>query len=154
MKHKKIFVVLGVLGLVLGSSIYSKEKSKQDNNLPDVDKEMLMFFEKNIDYKEIVTYSQDDINEDNREDLVVVYSQDDKKNHMVVVINDANKMYTTKPILAPKEDVIIEFKNIDDKNQKELVISGSKNGSVGYAIYRLKNKELLNLFGEGMEACC
>ena len=42
----------------------------------------------------------------------------------------------------------------DDKDEIELVLSGSKNGNVGYAIYRLENKKLVDLFGEGMNACC
>lgn len=154
MKHKKLVIGIGILALVIGSIIYSSEKSKQNINLPKVDKEMLAYFEENIEYKEIITYSQGDINEDGRENLVVVYNLNNKNNLMVIIINDKNNMHATKPILAPKEDVVIEFKNIDDKYQKELIISGSKNGSVGYAIYRLENDELINLFGEGMQACC
>ena len=84
---------------------------------------------------------------------MVVYKEDNN-NQMVVIINGKENMYMTAPIPAPKEDVVIEFKNIDDKEPIEVVISGSKNGNVGYGIYRLENKRLLNLFGEGMEACC
>lgn len=154
MKHKKIIIACGVIVLLVGSAIYSKEKSNQNTSLPYVDKVMLDFFKENIKYEEIITYSQDDINEDNKDDLVVVYRKDKKSNEMVVVINNGSEIYTTTPIIAPKEDVIIEFKNIDDKNQKELIISGSKNGSVGYAIYRLEDNLLINLFAEGMESCC
>ncbi|EPZ60013.1 hypothetical protein H477_0846 [[Clostridium] sordellii ATCC 9714] len=73
---------------------------------------------------------------------------------MVGIISDGDKVYMTKPILAPQEDVVIEFKNIDNKGQMELILSGSKNGNVGYAIYRLEKDKLIDLFGEGMNSCC
>ncbi|MDO7204722.1 Cys-Cys-COOH (seleno)protein SaoC [Paraclostridium bifermentans] len=73
---------------------------------------------------------------------------------MVGVISDNENVYMTEPIRAPIDDILIEFKDIDDKNEMELILSGSKNGNVGYAIYRLENKKLVDLFGEGMNACC
>ena len=73
---------------------------------------------------------------------------------MVGIISDESQMYMTKPILAPKEDVTIEFKNIDNKDKMELILSGSKNGNVGYAIYRLEGDKFTDLFGEGMNSCC
>ena len=148
-------IVVGIITLFLiGNLIYSKEKNKEVVDLPNVDEELLLFFQGNVDFEKIINYSQGDINEDNREDLVVVYKKDNNNNHMVVVINDKNNMYVTTPKPAPKEDVKIEFKNIDNKDNMEVIISGSKNGNVGYGVYRFENNELIDLFGEGMEACC
>ncbi len=36
----------------------------------------------------------------------------------------------------------------------EVIVSGSKNGNVGYAIYRLEGNEMIDLFGQDMESCC
>ena len=44
---------------------------------------------------------------------------------------------------------------IDDKDNIEFIISGSKNGNYGYAIYRLKEDlEIRDLFSEDMDNCC
>lgn len=153
MKGKKLGLIIGVVIFIIGGIIYSQDKDKEVEGLPSVDKSLLSYFEKNIKFEEIISYAEEDINNDKRNDLVVVYKEDNN-NQMVVIINGKENMYMTAPIPAPKEDVVIEFKNIDDKEPIEIVISGSKNGNVGYGIYRLENKRLLNLFGEGMEACC
>jgi hypothetical protein len=73
---------------------------------------------------------------------------------MVAVVNNKDKKYLTKPILAPKEDAVITFRDIDKKDEMEVMISGSKNGNLGYAIYRLQDDKFIDLFGEDMEACC
>lgn len=154
MKTKKLLVIIFMGIFIIGGIIYSQDKNKEIEGLPSVDKSLLSYFEENAKFEEIINYSEEDINEDKRKDLVVVYKKDSKSNEMVVIINEKNNVYMTDPTPAPKEDVVIEFKNIDDKEPIEVVISGSKNGNVGYGIYRLENKKLLNLFGEGMEACC
>lgn len=154
MKTKKIGVIIFIVVFIIGGIIYSKDKNKEIEGLPSVDESLLLYFEGNVIFEEIISYGEEDINEDKRKDLVVVYKKDNKSNEMVVIINEKDNIYMTDPTPAPKEDVVIEFKNIDDKVPLEVVISGSKNGNVGYGIYRLENKKLLNLFGEGMEACC
>ncbi|MEG0857872.1 MAG: Cys-Cys-COOH (seleno)protein SaoC [Terrisporobacter sp.] len=154
MKGKKLGLIAIIVIFIIGGIIYSQDKNKEIEGLPSVDKSLLSYFEKNAKFEEIISYGEEDINEDKRKDLVVVYKKDNKSNEMVVIINEKDNIYMTAPTPAPKEDVVIEFRNIDDKNPMEIVISGSKNGNVGYGIYRLENKKLLNLFGEKMEACC
>lgn len=34
------------------------------------------------------------------------------------------------------------------------MLTGEKDGEIGYAIYRMIDGALINLFGEGMEDCC
>lgn len=154
MKRKKILILLGVVVVFIGIGIYSAEKNKQSKDLPQVNESYLDYFKKNAKYENIITYTQKDINNDKVEDLLVVYKKNDKYNEMVGIISDESQMYMTKPILAPKEDVTIEFKNIDNKDEMELILSGSKNGNVGYAIYRLEGDKFTDLFGEGMNSCC
>lgn len=154
MKRKKLLIIVGVVIVLVGIGVYSAEKKKEIKDLPKVNKKYLDYFKKNAKYENIITYTEEDINNDNEKDLLVVYKKNNRYNEMVGIISDGDKVYMTKPILAPQEDVVIEFKNIDNKGQMELILSGSKNGNVGYAIYRLEKDKLIDLFGEGMNSCC
>lgn len=158
MKRKKLFIIIGILIFIGGISIYSKDKDAQQNtqqkSLPKVDEECLKYFQENCAYEEIITYAQHDINNDKEDDLIVIYKKDEKHNQMVAVVKNKDKKYLTKPILAPKEDAVITFRDIDKKDEMEVMISGSKNGNLGYAIYRLQDDKFIDLFGEDMEACC
>lgn len=154
MKRKKLLIILSIIVVLIGISVYSKEKNKQESNLPDVNEEYLSYFKENVKYEKMLTYAQHDINNDKVDDLLVVYKKGNNHNEMVGIISDNENVYITEPIRAPIDDILIEFKNIDDKDEMELILSGSKNGNVGYAIYRLENKKLIDLFGEGMNACC
>ena len=60
----------------------------------------------------------------------------------------------TEPIPAPRENQHIRFFNMDKLSEIETLITGEKNGQVGYAIYRIMDGAMVNLFGEGMEDCC
>lgn len=154
MKRKKLLIIVGVVIVLVGIGVYSAEKKKEIKDLPKVNEKYLDYFKKNAKYEKIITYTEEDINNDNEKDLLVVYKKNNRYNEMVGIISDSDKVYMTKPILAPQEDVVIEFKNIDNKGQMELILSGSKNGNVGYAIYRLEKDKLIDLFGEGMNSCC
>ena len=154
MKRKKFLIIVGVVIVLVGIGVYSAEKKKEIKDLPKVNEKYLDYFKKNAKYENIITYTEEDINNDIEKDLLVVYKKNNRYNEMVGIISDGDKVYMTKPILAPQEDVVIELKNIDNKGQMELILSGSKNGNVGYAIYRLEKDKLIDLFGEGMNSCC
>lgn len=153
MKRNKLFIILAIIVFLIGLVIYSGDKSREVDGIKNVSKELLVYFEDNIEFNEIVTHAEEDINNDNKADLIVVYSDNSKNNKMVAIIND-KEMYITEPVAAPRENVVITFKDIDSKDEMEVMVSGSKNGSVGYAIFRLEEGKLVDLFGEGMEACC
>ncbi|MCC5425445.1 Cys-Cys-COOH (seleno)protein SaoC, partial [Clostridium botulinum] len=80
--------------------------------------------------------------------------ENNDKNSMVVVLSDKEKYKITNEVSAPIENQKIEFKDIDKKPPIEFVVSGSKNGSFGYAIYRIEKGKIINLFGEDMKDCC
>ncbi|MGL5506428.1 MAG: Cys-Cys-COOH (seleno)protein SaoC [Paraclostridium sp.] len=153
MKHKNLLIGICVVTIIIGFSIYSKERKREENGLPEVKEESLNFFKDNVIYENIITYAQEDINDDGKEDLVVVYTRDNK-NETVSVVSSGESFYITEAIVAPREDVSITFKDIDEKDEIEVMISGAKNGNIGYAIYRIENKKMIDLFGEGMDACC
>lgn len=68
--------------------------------------------------------------------------------------DDTGTLQETPPIPAPRENQHIRFFNMDKLSEIETLITGEKNGQVGYAIYRIMHGEMINLFGEGMEDCC
>lgn len=96
----------------------------------------------------------EDITNDSLEDLVVI-SQLGRDIETIVLYTDGSKeLLETPPILAPRENQHIRFFNMDKLSEIETLITGEKNGQVGYAIYRIMDGEMINLFGEGMEDCC
>lgn len=153
MRKKIIITVFIAILLILISNIV-EDKLSENVDLSKVNKEALNYFAENCKYEEIITYAEEDVNNDNKKDLVIIYKKDNKSNEMVVVVTNDNNYYTTIPVLAPKEEQVITFKNIDNKDEIEVMVSGSKNGNMGYAIYRVEGEKFIDLFGEGMESCC
>ena len=150
---KKIVIISCIVVVLIILSKIVDDNIKEDASIPNVNKETLEYFRKN--YKvDIITCAEEDLNNDGKKDLVVIYKKSNNSNEMVVVVSDKNSHYITKPIPAPIENQTITFKNIDDKAPIEVIVSGSKNGNVGYAIYRVEGKKFVDLFGEDMDKCC
>lgn len=151
---KKIIITICIaISLILISNIV-EDRLGEKADLPKVSKKALNYFEENCKYEDIITYAEEDVNNDNKKDLVAIYKKDKKFNEMVVVVTKGNDYYTTIPVPAPKEEQVITFKNIDNKDEIEVMVCGSKNGNIGYAIYRVEGEKFIDLFGEGMASCC
>lgn len=96
-----------------------------------------------------------DLTDDGVEELVVIYlAGKDGSCETVVLMDQGGTYYETPPTPAPREHQKMRFFNMDKKDVLELLVTGSKDGEVGYAIYRIIDGELINFFGEGMEDCC
>ena len=95
-----------------------------------------------------------DINNDGLEDLIVIYQDTATTNKMIALWEEGGEVIISEPTPAPVENYRIEWRDIDDKEPIELIVSGSKGVNVGYAIYRWENGKFVNLFGDGMEDCC
>ena len=105
--------------------------------------------------KEILLACVGDLTDDGVEELVVLYRAGrDGSCETVVLVNENGTYYETTPTPAPREHQKMRFFNMDKKDVLELLVTGSKDGEVGYAIYRIIDRELINFFGEGMEDCC
>ena len=105
--------------------------------------------------KEILMACVGDLTDDGVDELVVIYRADKSGAcETVVLVNENGSFYETTPTPAPREYQKMRFFNMDKKDVLELLITGSKDGEVGYAIYRIIDRELINFFGEGMEDCC
>jgi hypothetical protein len=103
---------------------------------------------------DVIKCAQADLNNDNTEDLVVVYSESREKNNMLVVLDLKGEYQCTNEVPAPVSNQVISFKDIDNKPPLEFIVQGMKGANVGYAIYRVEGTVLEDLFGEGMKDCC
>lgn len=96
----------------------------------------------------------EDITNDGIEDLVVISQLNRDIESIALYTNGSKELLETPAIPAPRENQHIRFFNMDKLSEIETLITGEKNGQVGYAIYRIMDGEMINLFGEGMEDCC
>ncbi|AHM57423.1 putative lipoprotein [Peptoclostridium acidaminophilum DSM 3953] len=155
---RKISYVMAMIILIAGlsgcSSNPKSENKKADLGVP-ADNELLAYFKAQYPDREPVQCAYEDITSDGSKDLIVIFENEKDKKQMCAVIAEENEKHQlTEPIPAPAENQKIQFKDIDEKDELEFIVSGSKNGSVGYAIYRIIDNRMINLFGEGMEDCC
>ncbi|MBZ9633768.1 Cys-Cys-COOH (seleno)protein SaoC [Clostridium sp. FP1] len=158
MRKKEIILyvlVLIIITFMFSACVGAPCKNKELKNIGVTrDNPLLQYFTKLHPDNEIILCGQEDVNNDNTKDLVIIYRVSKTKNAMKIVIAKEHNYKCSNEVPAPMENQIIKFKNIDDKDQIEVIVSGSKNGQVGYAIFRLQNMKIVNLFGNDMEDCC
>lgn len=151
LNRKSITLVLLVLLCITGCSGKGQIKEKST-----IDTEHALyehFLDAYGDKKPLLT-GVNDINNDGREDLIIIYHDTSSANKMIAIWEDQGKVIISEPTPAPLDNCRLEWRNIDDRDPIELIISGSKGVNVGYAIYRWENGNFVNLFGEGMADCC
>lgn len=73
---------------------------------------------------------------------------------MRVILSTDGTYTITNDVPAPVSNQTITFKNIDDKPPMEFIVQGMKGANMGYAVYRIENSKLVDLFSEGMAGCC
>ena len=156
---KKFFYYIYIPALIIITFMFSGCSSAPENKaLTSIgvskNNPLLQYFMKMHPDNEVILCSQEDVNNDDTKDLVIIYRVSKNKNAMKVVIDKQQNYKCSNEVPAPMEDQLIKFRNIDDKDQIEIIVSGSKNGQVGYAIFRLENMKIVNLFGSDMEDCC
>lgn len=119
------------------------------------DNKILQAFLEHMPGAEIQIACEEDVTNDGCTDLVVIYKKDGLTRTVVAIDSGDGMNYEfTEPIPAPIENQKIQFKNIDKEGEIEFIITGEKDGAVGYAIYRMIDGVPTDLFGEGMEDCC
>ncbi len=173
LKSTKVKIALVMLALVAGFIIRGKLEETHKTQLEEEAEEDIM--SKRADYAEPVGKDnkilqaflaympgadvqiacEEDVTDDGCKDLVVIYKKDGLTRTVVAVDSGDGMNYEyTEPIPGPIENQKIQFKNIDKEGEIEFIITGEKNGAVGYAIYRMIDGVPTDLFGEGMEDCC
>lgn len=115
---------------------------------------MLQFFVDNHSGQTILKYAQADLDNDGRKDLIVIYQVGSGKNQMSVIHHQEGNFKETNAVPAPVSDQVIQLRDIDEKPPVEFILQGRKGAKVGYAIFRLEDGKLTDLFGDGMEDCC
>lgn len=158
MKINKYIVFFGVLtSFLLLSSCETNSIEYKKSEIKNT--RLLDFFKEENKNCTVITVGEKDINNDEKEDMVVIFKHNDNSHghigevEFTVVINDDNPKLL-KHYKAPVENQKIEFKDVDKKQPIEFIISGSKNSNIGYSIYRFENNEVIDIFGSGsMDAC-
>ncbi|MBM6991139.1 MAG: hypothetical protein I3I98_07060 [Mobilibacterium timonense] len=117
---------------------------------------LLEQFRKDHSGRNVILACSDDINADDKMDLVVIVKgkKSSDQNQTIVMVSDGMGYFYTDPVPAPKENQKIKFTNIDKDDDKEVMITGDKNGQVGYALFKVRGKKFRDLYGENMKDCC
>lgn len=150
---RNIIIVMVIFGLGVWGFSYGKAKQEKDLGV-DLDNELLQYFQSKYPDNEVLKCGYEDVNDDESKDLIVIFNKSKRSNGMVVVLDKGDKYEITDEVPAPIDNQSIEFRDIDESPPMEFIVSGSKDGQFGYAIFRVEGLEIRNLFGEDMEACC
>jgi len=156
MKKNTKMILIGLVIFTLGFYVFSLDQSKSIESLGvEPDNELLMYFIETHPDNKVIMCGYEDLNDDGRKDLLIIYNEAPRKNAMVVVIDTGTGFKLSDHTKAPIDNQKIEFKDIDKTGPIEFIVSGSKDGKFGYSIFRLIDDiEIMDLFGEGMDECC
>lgn len=156
MNKKTKSVLIGLVIFILGFFLYSYQNINAKVPLGvEKDNELLLYFIEHKTEYDVITCGYEDLNDDGRKDLLVIYKVGLRENGMLIVLDTVDGYKFTDSVRAPIDNQKIEFKDIDKTGPIEFIISGSKDGNFGYSIFRLiDDVEIRDLFGEGMEDCC
>lgn len=135
-----------------GFSAEVTEEGNKDASSPST--AALEYWREQFPDNKIIIWDEEDLTANGRIDTVIVFNVGRNKNALVVVLDSPEGYRFTEVIPAPVENQTIEFKDIDEEPPIELIISGSKGTFVGYAIYRIVDGELVDLFSQDMNYCC
>jgi len=115
---------------------------------------LLQHFEQMHPGLKVIKIARGDLNDDGHEDLLVMYRVSSDKNMMRVILDLGEGFLATNEVPAPHADQLIQFRDIDKKPPMEFIVQGSKGNKTGFAVFRIENNQLVDLFGEGMADCC
>ena len=148
-------------GSRVGRELDYAENVEEDNKI-------LLEFQRLYPEAKVLVACQEDLTDDGRDDLVVVFHQPAQDGysaatelvdggHIRLVVltdsGDGENYVCSEPIPAPVENQRIKFQNIDQKDEIEFILQGQKGTKVGYGVFRVMDGTPVNLFGEGMEEC-
>lgn len=96
-----------------------------------------------------------DITDDGLTDLIVITRDDEKAYTTPLIADSENSWHELERTLAPYQNQRIRFFDMDKDGVNETLITGDRDGRVGYAVYRITSDgEFVDIFGENMEDCC
>lgn len=160
---KRVIIIICVIAAIVALSYLRKYLNTTTKNYlrnaetfakpVNDDNVLLIEFKKRFADRKVILACEEDINDDNRKDLVVISRLNDDIS-TIAFLDTTNGFITTEPIPAPRENQYMKFFNMDEVDAIEVLITGEKKGQVGYAIYKYEDGRLIDIFGEGMEDCC
>lgn len=146
--------ILMLLLIVILSTACSAE-NQQSKAIHDALAEDVKFelFQETYGEKELLTYLYGDFNEDGVEDLIIVYKESANASYLVTVFSAEGSYLLTEPISAPVDSCQLEWKDVDNRPPKELLVSGQKGIHYGYGVFHFIDNQWQSLYGE-MDQCC
>lgn len=153
-RNRLAFGLYLLLALVLSGCVAATSGGATDAGEVHKDHPLLQYFRTQNPQFPVIKCAAGDVNNDGREDLIVIYSIANDTNRMLVVLNLLEQYVFTNEVPAPVANQHIQFKDIDNKPPMEFIVRGVKGNSAGMAIYRVQGYMLEDLFGEGMANCC
>jgi hypothetical protein len=152
----KILTLIVLVSLISCSEKNRPDQGDQKNYSPALlqTNRLMRFFAEKHPQHAILKYAEADLDNDGKEDLIVIYQVAKGQNEMSVVLQRGVDCIETNSVPAPVSDQLIQFKDIDSKPPLEFIVQGRKGPKVGYAIFRVEDGKLEDLFGQGMEDCC
>lgn len=153
-RRRALVMLLGAAIMVVSCSDQRGSETSKQTVDREVGGVLLQYFEQNYPGLEVIKIARNDLNGDGRDDLIVMYRASDDRNGMRVILALEEGFLATNEVPAPIEDQIVQFKDIDKKPPMEFIVQGSKGNKTGFAVFRIENNQLVDLFGEGMEDCC
>jgi len=149
-------IVFALILCLAAGGCGEKDERKQQTGETGISKQNPLFrcFENENPGREVVKCAMADLNNDGRDDLVVMYRAGKDKNMMRVMLDTGEGCLSTNEVPAPHSNQTILFRDIDKKPPMEFIVQGARGAKIGYAIFRVESDRLIDLFGEGMEDCC
>ena len=112
------------------------------------------YWQKQFPGAEWASLAKADLNNDGRDDLVVVYNQGENKSSFVVIENLATGYRITEPTPAPVQDQVIKIMDLSGWAQHQFSVSGRKNDVVGMAIFVVDDHKVVMLYTSEYGDCC
>ncbi|OPX99316.1 MAG: hypothetical protein A4E58_00358 [Syntrophorhabdus sp. PtaB.Bin006] len=149
-----LFPLLAILLLLLACQDQPRNGLAEQNKSALVVSPLHQYFVRSYPDKPALVWAFHDVNNDGRDDLILIYRLDRERNAMRVILGTGGTYTITNDVPAPISSQTIAFKDIDDKPPMEFIVQGMKGTNMGYAVYRIENSKLVDLFSEGMAGCC
>jgi hypothetical protein len=112
------------------------------------------YWQKQFPGAEWASLAKADLNNDGRDDLVVVYNQGNEKFFFVAVEDLPTGYQITEPTPAPVEDQVVKIMDLSGWSQHQFSVSGRKDDVVGMAIFVVDNHKVLMLYTSAYGDCC
>lgn len=158
MNQRTVFQLLLCLGVACLTIIGCGEKGSEQRSSGKAEvfrqSEPLEHFKRQNPERDIIKWVEADLNDDGRRDCIILYRLSEDMNMMRVILDLESGYLDTNEVPAPISDQVIQLRDIDRKPPLEFIVQGTKGAKMGFAVFRIEDNRIVDLFGEGMEDCC